>query len=60
MNETSKNYLGRSNWIDVTDPYANKSELFKGSLYDFRMYNGIVSAAVVEMSYKWGVERLGI
>ena len=59
-NETSKNYLGRSNWIDVTDPYANKSELFKGALYDFRMYNGIVSAAVVEMSYKWGVERLGI
>lgn len=59
-NETSKNYLGRSNWIDVSDPYANASELFKGSLYDFRMYNGIVSAAVVESSYKWGAERLGI
>ena len=58
--ETTHNYIGRSNWIDVSDPYANKSELFKGYMYDYRMYNTVVSPALIEKSYKWGVKRLGI
>jgi hypothetical protein len=59
-NETTRNYIGRSNWIDVTDPYANKTELFKGYMYDYRMYNNVVSAEKIAKSYKWGVDRLGI
>ena len=59
-NETSKNYIGRSNWIDASGPYANKSELFKGYMADFRMYNGILTAAVIEKSYKWALEKLDI
>jgi hypothetical protein len=57
-NETSKNYIGRSNWIDASGPYANKSELFKGSLWDFRMYNTVMAPKLIQESYNWGARKL--
>ncbi len=56
--ETTMNFIGRSNWIDATGPYANKSQLFEGSLWDFRMYNTVVAPKLIEQSYKWGAKRL--
>lgn len=59
-NETTHNYIGRTNWMDVTNRYANKSELFKGYMADFRMYNAVVEEEVIQDSYKWGTEKLGL
>jgi hypothetical protein len=59
-NETTLNYIGRTNWLDTTSRYANKSELFKGYMADYRMYNTVVEEAVIVDSYKWGAEKLGL
>lgn len=57
---TEKNYIGKSNWADVTSQYANKDELFKGALFDFRGYNTPLSAKVIGDSYAWGKKMLGL
>ena len=59
-NETTLNYIGQTNWLDVTNRYANKSELFKGYMADIRMYNSVVEEEVIKDSYKWGTEKLGL
>lgn len=59
-NETTLNYIGRTNWLDVTNRYANKSELFKGYMADIRMYNSVVEDEVIKDSYVWGAEKLGL
>jgi hypothetical protein len=59
-NELTRNYIGRTNWLDATNRYANKSELFKGYMADFRMYNTVVEEEVIQDSYKWGAEKLGL
>lgn len=46
-----KNYIGKSNWSDATSQYADKDELFKGSIFDFRAY---VEPIKVDPIYKWG------
>ena len=60
QNRTEKNYIGKSNWADDTSQYANKDELFKGAVFDIRGYNGSMSEAVIQDSYKWGVKMLGL
>ena len=53
------NYLGKSNWADATSQYANKDELFQGSLFDFRVYSSPMSDSLVMSTLRWGKERLG-
>jgi hypothetical protein len=59
-NETTKNYIGKSNWSDVTSQYGNRDELFKGSVFDIRGYGVAVGVGVVKESYLWGKKMLGL
>lgn len=58
--ETKKNWIGRSNWEDDTSQYANRDELFKGALFDFRGYTKNLSCEMIEESYAWGRNLLGV
>jgi hypothetical protein len=52
-------YLGKSNWIG--DPqYVNKDEPFEGSMFDFRAYQRGVPEILINDSYAWGKNKLGI
>lgn len=55
-----KNYLGKSNWSDVTSQYANKDELFKGAMFDFRAYNEPLSSGKIRDTITWGKKFLGL
>ncbi len=55
-----KNYLGKSNWADVTSQYANKDELFKGAMFDFRAYNQPLSTGKIRDTIMWGKKFLGL
>jgi len=59
-NETTKNYIGKSNWSDVTSQYGNRDELFKGSVFDIRGYGVALGRGVVKESYLWGKKMLGL
>lgn len=59
-NNTSKNYIGKSNWANVTSQYGNRDELFKGSVFDIRGYNTPLSQGVISESYVWGKKLLGL
>ena len=59
-NSTTYNYIGKSNWQDVTSPYQNADELFKGKLYDFRGYRTPMAASKIASAYKSGREWLQI
>ena len=59
-NDTSHNYIGKSNWQTLTSPYANADELFKGKLYDFRGYRANLSRKKVQAIHAWGKGRLSI
>jgi hypothetical protein len=59
-NATSNNYIGKSNWAAVTSQYENNDELFKGSLFDFRVYKMPMPARKVRDTYEWGRQKLGI
>lgn len=52
-------YLGKSNWR-TSGQYANKDELFKGSLFDFRAYSVPVNDDFIHQSFTWGKTKLGI
>lgn len=59
-NNTSKNYIGKSNWSNVTSQYGNRDELFKGSVFDIRGYRTQLSESVIKESYAWGKKLLVI
>lgn len=59
-NYTTHNYIGKSNWSSVTSQYENRDELFKGSLFDFRMYDTPLSFEKIIQTIDWGTEALGI
>lgn len=59
-NYTTNNYIGKSNWAAVTSQYENNDELFKGSLFDFRVYKTPMPARKVKETYDWGRQRLGL
>lgn len=54
------NYIGKSNWADVTSQYANKDELFHGSIFDFRTYSTPMSDSLVQDIVQWGKIKLGL
>jgi hypothetical protein len=49
----ARNYIGKSNWADVTSQYEDKDELFKGRIFDFRGYAEPITKQVGAI-YKWG------
>jgi hypothetical protein len=53
-------YLGKSNWTNSFSQYEDKDELFKGKIFDFRAYRRNQSEAMVNESYDWGKEKLGV
>ncbi len=57
---TEKNYIGKSNWANVTSQYANKDELFKGAIFDFRGYIQPLGKDTILNSYQWGSGLLGL
>ena len=57
---TDKNYIGKSNWAEVTSQYANKDELLKGAVFDFRGYTIPLNAKVISESHAWGKKMLGL
>jgi len=59
-NDTSYNYIGKSNWQNTTSPYENADELFKGKLFDFRGYRATMTKKKVKDTYEWGKEKLGL
>lgn len=52
-------YIGKSNWASGTQ-YANADTLFKGSLFDFRAYRTSAPLQLIQDSYAWGKEKLGL
>ncbi len=59
-NYTTKNYIGKSNWMNATSPYDNADELFKGKLFDLRGYRTSMSEKKIKDTYHWGQKLLGL
>jgi len=57
---TTKNYIGKSNWSDVTSPYDNADQLFKGKLFDLRGYHIRMDDKKIKDTYEWGRKLLGL
>lgn len=57
---TSHNYLGKSNWANDFSMYELRDELFKGSIFDFRMYSSVVSESKGKRILQWGMDKLGL
>lgn len=55
---TTHNYIGKSNWMNVTENDQNADELFQGSLFDFRGYQSFMSPQKIAETYQWGKEML--
>jgi hypothetical protein len=53
-------YLGKSNWSNGVSQYENRDELFKGRIFDFRAYKAGLSEQLIQESYDWGKEKLGL
>ena len=59
-NYTTNNYIGKSNWMNMTSPYDNADELFKGRLFDIRGYRTTMDKKKVKDIYNWGKKLLGL
>ena len=57
---TTHNYIGKSNWHDSTSSFDNADELFKGRLFDLRVYNSIMTERKIVDTIQWGKELLGL
>jgi len=57
---TTNNYIGKSNWANATSQYELKDELLNGKIFDFRMYNTIMSDDKINKTISWGKNKLGI
>ena len=57
---TTRNYIGRSNWENVTKGYQDRDERFRGALFDFRMYRAPMAPTKIARTVAWGRERLQI
>lgn len=57
-NLTTHNYIGRSTDEDPTAQWADKTERFKGRLYDFRVYQIPLSQSIIIDTVAWGKEAL--
>ena len=54
----TKNYIGKSNWEEVTADVQDADERFKGALFDFRLYRQPMSSAKIERTVQWGKKKL--
>jgi hypothetical protein len=54
------NYIGKSNWSNVTSNESNPDEFFKGKLFDFRGYKVPMTATTLKATYDWGQTYLGL
>jgi hypothetical protein len=59
-NALTSNYIGKSNWSNVTSNEANPDEFFRGQLFDFRAYNTPMTASKLKASFEWGQVYLGL
>jgi hypothetical protein len=59
-NYTTNNYIGKSNWMNMTSPYDNADELFRGKIFDMRGYRTIMDQKKVKDTYEWGKKLLGL
>lgn len=59
-NSLSHAYIGKSNWSNATSRMENADELFKGQIFDFRMYTTPLKANTIEKSRQWGAKKLGL
>ena len=57
---TTHNYLGKSNWANEDSLYEIRDELFKGNLFDFRMYSAPLSSDRIDRIQMWGKDMLGL
>jgi hypothetical protein len=57
---TTNNYIGKSNWSNQTSQYELKDELFSGKVFDFRMYNSVLSEEKIKKTIVWGQKKLGL
>jgi len=57
---TSHNYFGKSNWANDFSMYELRDELFKGAIFDFRMYSSVVSESKGKRILQWGMGKLGL
>lgn len=57
---TTNNYIGKSNWMNVTSPYENADALLRANLFDFRMYRTIMDETKIKNTYLWGKKHLGL
>jgi hypothetical protein len=57
---TSHNYFGKSNWANDSSEYELRDELFKGAIFDFRMYSSVVSETKGKRILQWGMRKLGL
>jgi hypothetical protein len=60
VSNVATNYIGKSNWANATSQYADRDELLKGALFDFRMYNTRLSERFVKETVDWGRQKLGL
>lgn len=59
-NYTTKNYIGKSNWISTTSQDQNADELFKGKMFDVRAYRSPMTERKINDTYEWGRKLLGL
>lgn len=59
-NYTTNNYIGKSNWQNVTSLYENADELFKGRLFDLRGYRTPMTEKKIAATVEWGKGMLGM
>ena len=59
-NVLKSNYIGKSNWSNVTSNEANPDEFFRGKLFDFRGYNVPMRTSTLKATYDWGQTYLGL
>lgn len=59
-NLTTHNYIGRSTDEDPTSQWADRTERFKGRLYDFRVYQIPMSSELIIDTVQWGKEALTV
>jgi len=57
---STNNYLGKSNWSNQTSTYELRDELFNGKIFDFRMYNSVLSEPKIKKTIVWGQNKLGL
>ena len=59
-NYTTNNYIGKSNWTNVTSPFDNADELFSGSIFDFRGYRTVMTDKKIQETYEWGKKLIEV